>query len=63
MAIVRNVPAFDQFVVVGHRQYQVPLQETTPMRDRTIRTTFSPGATNHFDLTMEPKGTDYMGKD
>ena len=62
VAIVRNVPAFDRIVVVGHRQYQVPLQEPSGMRDRIIRTKYTPGATNHFELTMEPKGTDYIGK-
>jgi len=61
VAIVRNVPAFTRFIDVMHPQYQVPLQER--MRDRTIRTKFSPGTTNHFVLTMEPKGTDYIGKD
>jgi len=62
VAIVRNIPAFDRIVVVGHRQYQVPLQEPSGMRDRIILTKYTPGATNHFELTMEPKGTDYIGK-
>jgi thiol-disulfide isomerase/thioredoxin len=56
VAIIRNVPAINRFVDVYHPQFQVPLQE--PWRDRYIRLKFSPGATNKFDLTLEPKSSD-----
>jgi hypothetical protein len=31
------------------------------MRDRYVRAKFSPGATNVLKLTMELKGTDFIG--
>ena len=60
-AVIRNVPASDRGMEAYHPQYQVPLQEPTDWRDRYIRVTFSPGETNHYDLTLEPKGKDFIG--
>jgi hypothetical protein len=61
LAIIRNVPASDRGIEVFHPDYQVPLQEPKGWRDRHLRTGFSPGATNRFFLTMEPKGSTYIG--
>ena len=61
-AVVRNIPASDRGMEAYHPQYQVPLQEPTGWRDRHIRLTFSPGETNHYELTLEPKGKDYIGR-
>jgi beta-lactamase regulating signal transducer with metallopeptidase domain len=60
-AVIRNIPAPDRGMDVYHPQYQVPLQEPKGWRDRHIRLTFSPGETNHYELTLEPKGKDYIG--
>jgi beta-lactamase regulating signal transducer with metallopeptidase domain len=60
-AVVRNIPASDRGVGAYHPKYQVPLQEPTGWRDRHIRMTYSPGETNHYELTLEPKGKDYIG--
>jgi hypothetical protein len=57
-AVIRNIPASDRWLDAYHPQYQVPLQEPKAIRDRFIRTTFSPGMTN---LTLEPKGKDFIG--
>jgi hypothetical protein len=61
-AVIRNIPASDRGMDVYDPQYQVPLQEPKGWRDRHIRTTFSPGMTNKFDLTLEPKGADFIGR-
>jgi beta-lactamase regulating signal transducer with metallopeptidase domain len=60
-AVIRNIPASDRGMDVYDPQYQVPLQELKGWRDRHIRLTFSPGETNHYELTLEPKGKDYIG--
>jgi len=59
LAIIRNIPAFTRIMTVTHSQFQVPLQEG--LRDRYIRMKFSPGTTNQYSLTLEPKGTDFIG--
>lgn len=60
-AVIRNIPASDRGMDVYDPQYQVPLQEPKGWRDRHIRITFSSGETNHYELTLEPKGKDYIG--
>lgn len=60
-AVIRNVPAITDAMDVYHPQYQVPLQEPKGWRGRYIRLAFSPGETNHYDLTLEPKGKDFIG--
>jgi beta-lactamase regulating signal transducer with metallopeptidase domain len=62
MAVIRNVPAITARMEVFHPQFQVPLQDPKSWRNRSIDMAFSPGATNHYELTLEPKGTDYIGK-
>jgi hypothetical protein len=47
---------------VVHPQFQVPLQEPNGWRDRHIRTSFSPGTTNKYELTLEPKGKAFIGQ-
>ena len=61
-AVIRNIPASDRGMEAYHPQYQVPLQEPKGWRDRHIRTSYSPGATNRYELILEPKGKDYIGK-
>jgi hypothetical protein len=61
VAIIRNVPAITHGMEVYHPQFQVPLQEPKGWRDRYIRVQFSPGITNKFELTLEPKGKDFIG--
>ena len=61
LAVIRNLPASDRGIEVEDSDYQVPLQDLKGWRDRHIRTQYSPGQTNHFALTMEPKGKDYIG--
>jgi len=61
VAVIRNVPATTRGMEVYHPQFQVPLQEPKGWRERHIRMTFSPGATNQFELTLEPKGKDFIG--
>ena len=62
VAVIRNIPATDRGMEVYDTQYQIPLQEPKGWRDRNIRTTFSPGMTNKFNLTLEPKGADFIGR-
>jgi hypothetical protein len=61
IAVIRNVPAITRGMEVEDANYQVPLQDVKGWRDRHIRTTFSPGMTNRFELTLEPKGADFIG--
>jgi RNA polymerase sigma factor (sigma-70 family) len=62
VAVIRNIPATTRGMEVYHPQFQVPLQEPKGWRDRHIRMDFSPGTTNTFELVLEPKGKDYIGK-
>ncbi len=54
-AVVQNLPATERSMEVEDADYQVPLQDVKGWRDRHVRTTFSPGMTNKFELTLEPK--------
>ena len=60
-AVIRNVPAITGGMHVYHPQFQVPLQEPQGWRNRNIHMKFSPGTTNRFELTLEPKGKDFIG--
>jgi beta-lactamase regulating signal transducer with metallopeptidase domain len=60
-AMIRNIPASDRGIEVYADHFQVPLQEPKGWRDRYLRTTFSPGMTNEFELILEPKGADFIG--
>jgi len=59
--VLNNIPAETHGLEMDHPQFQVPIQQPNGWRDRHIRTSFSPGATNHFEITLEPKGGDYIG--
>jgi beta-lactamase regulating signal transducer with metallopeptidase domain len=61
VATVRNIPASTRGMEVDHPHYQVPLQEPEGWRDRHIPMSFSPGVTNKIELSLEPKGTDFIG--
>ena len=61
VVVIQNLPATEGSMEVGHVDYQVPLQDIKGWRDRHVRTTFSPGTTNKFELTLEPKGVDFIG--
>ena len=62
VAVIHNVPAITRWMDVYHPQFQVPLREPATWRDRSTSMTFSPGVTNRFELTLEPKGADYIGQ-
>ena len=62
VAVVRNIPATTRGMEVVHPQFQVPLQEPNGWRDRHIRTSFSPGTTNKYELTLEPRGKAFIGQ-
>ena len=62
VAVVRNIPATTRGMEVFHPQFQVPLQEPNGWRDRHIRTQFSPGTTNNYELALEPKGKEFIGR-
>jgi hypothetical protein len=59
--VIKNIPAQTRGVEVDHPQFQVPLQEPKGWRDRHIRADLSPGTTNKLKLTLEPKGSDFIG--
>ncbi len=59
--VIKNLPAEIHGMEVVHPQFQVPLQEPKGWRDRHIRTVFSPGTTNKLNLTLERKGSDFIG--
>ena len=61
LAVIRNVPAITGGMNVSHPQFQVPLQEPQGWRNRYIHMKFSPGTTNRFELTLEPKGKSFIG--
>jgi beta-lactamase regulating signal transducer with metallopeptidase domain len=59
--ILKNIPAETRGIEIAHPQFQVPLQDINGWRDRHVRAVFSPGMTNELKLTLEPKGTDFIG--
>jgi hypothetical protein len=59
--VLNNIPAETRGIDIDHPKYQVPLQDVKGWRDRHVRATFSPGLTNELNLTMEPKGADFIG--
>ena len=59
--VLKNIPAETRGLEIDHPQYQVPLQEPKGSRDRHVRATFSPGMTNKLNMTLEPKGKDFIG--
>jgi beta-lactamase regulating signal transducer with metallopeptidase domain len=59
--VLKNIPGETHGIEMEHPQFQVPLQDIKGWRDRYVRATFSPGVTNKLKLTLEPKGTDYVG--
>lgn len=62
MLTIRNIPAeAGGGLNIESAHYQVPLQEPKGWRDRHVRARFEPGMINKVDLTLEPKGTDYIG--
>lgn len=62
VAIVRNLPARTGGLDIDDPQFQVQLQQPNGWRDRHVRTTFVAGQTNRMELTLEPKGADYLGR-
>lgn len=62
VAVIRNVPAITDSLVVFDSRFQVPLQDPHGWRDRFVRIHFSPGTTNKFALTLEAKGADFIGQ-
>jgi len=59
--IIRNIPAETHGLSIDSPKYQVPLQDPKGFRDRHVRTAFAPGETNRLELTLEPKGKDFIG--
>lgn len=59
--VIENIPPETHGMDIAHPHYQAPLQDLKGWRDRHIRITFAPGMTNHFELALEPKGTDFIG--
>ena len=58
VAVILNIPASNRGMDVYHPKFQVPLQDS---RSRYIHMAFSPGVTNQYELTLEPKGKDFIG--
>jgi beta-lactamase regulating signal transducer with metallopeptidase domain len=55
---IRNLPAFARHLDIEHPQFEVPVDS---MWDRNIRLKLSPGITNKLELTLQPKGKDFIG--
>jgi len=60
-AVIRNIPALGGTMEVDDALYQVPLQDARNLPSRYLRVPLAPGETNHFELTLEPRGRDYIG--
>lgn len=60
--VLNNIPAETRGIDIDHPQFQVPLQDVKGWRDRHVRAVFSPGITNELNMTLEPKGADYIGR-
>jgi hypothetical protein len=60
VVIIASLPAITRFIDVVHPQFETPLQDPTGWRNRSVRVAFSPGVTNKMELTLEPKGTEFI---
>ena len=60
--VIQNLPAETRGIEVDHPQFQVSLQDVKGWRDRYVRVVFSPGMTNELNMTLEPKGADFIGR-
>ncbi len=60
VVVIANVPAFDRSLAIDHPQFEVPLQDPDGWRNRVVHLKFSPGVTNKMELTLEPKGTEFI---
>lgn len=61
VAVLRNVPPQGLVLDVTHPRYQVSFQDPGGWRDRSLRLRLSPGVTNRLSLTLEPKGSTFIG--
>jgi hypothetical protein len=61
VAVIPNIPVFNRGLDVGHPRFQVPLQDPKGSRRRDLRCTLSPGETQKLVVTLEPKGSDFIG--
>jgi beta-lactamase regulating signal transducer with metallopeptidase domain len=60
--ILKNLPAFTQHLDVYHPDYELPLQEKNGLPHRSIRMEkLSPGESKTVNLTLQPKGKDFIG--
>ena len=60
LAIVRNVPSISRDLSLEHPDYEVALQGW--MQDRFVRFSLVPGETKKIELTLQPKGKQFIGK-
>ena len=60
--VLNNIPAESRTIEIDHPQFQVLLQDVKGRRDRHVRAVFSPGITNELNMTLEPKGADFIGR-
>ena len=60
--VLNNIPAESRGIDIDHPLFQVPLQDVKGWRDRHVRAVFSPGITNELNMTLEPKGADFIGR-
>ncbi len=60
-ATITNVPAIKTIMSVDHPDYQAQVQDPKGWRNRLVHVTFSPGQTLNMDLTLERKGSDFLG--
>ena len=59
--VIQNLPAETHGMEVNHPQFQVPLQQPNDGVTGTFARAFVPGTTNKMELTLEPKGADFIG--
>lgn len=62
IALFTNVPACAASLELLDQHYQVPLQDPNGWRNRSVKFKLSAGQTQHLDLTLEPVGSDFIGK-
>jgi hypothetical protein len=60
VVVIPNLPAFTRDFQIYHPQFEVPLQDPNGWRNRVVHLKFSPGVTNKMELTLEPKGTEFI---
>jgi beta-lactamase regulating signal transducer with metallopeptidase domain len=59
--VLQNLPAVTRHVDLYHLEFELPVLERKGLPHRSIKIELSPGQTKTLDLTLQPKGKEFVG--